>query len=327
MNDPNDTALERVSPDALGLPMHPITNIDDARDAMTVAANKHCNLLAPLTKLNYLPESYQMVIRTVYVPPLKRADRKKGGANGHWWVTENGKPALTRASLDQLAQAAGISDVSSNIACPDSFIWICTHTIAMRDLDGRERRITRTKEVDLRDGSALAASMSERQLGRAREHGAANAQSKAANRAIRAALGVKGSYEWGESEKPFVFPVLQFAPDMSDPMIRRMVAAKELGVIDNLFGAQAAAEIASHDRGEVIDGTALPPQIGQADEPMQSAHVEDEEPAGEEPAVRTSYPAGHCCECGIKLAKRTASRTLDQHGDFYCEDHEPQGGA
>lgn len=326
MSTENENALERVSPDALGLPMHPITNIDDARNALTTAANKRCNLLAPLTKLTYLPESYQMVIRTVFVVPLARNNRGKGKTNGHWWVTEAGKPALTRASLDQLAQAAGITDVSSEIACPEPYLWICTHTVAMRDLDGRERRVTRTKEVDLRDGAPLTSGKSERFVVRAREHGAANAQSKAANRAIRAALGVKGSYEWDESEKPFVFPVLQFAPDMSDPVIKRMVAAKELGVIDNLFGAMAAAEVASHDRGEVIDGTALPAQIGAAPEPRQLAKAdEDDEPAGEEPTP--NYPAGHCCECGIKLAKRAATRTLDAHGDFYCEDHEPQGGA
>ena len=322
MSNNENTALERVDPATLGLPPDPITDINEARNALTHAANKHCNLLAPLTKLNYLPESYQMVIRTVFAPPLKQGNRKKGDSNGYWWVTENGKPALTRASLDQLAQAAGITDVDSRIDCPEPYLWICTHTIAMRDLDGRERRVTRSKEVDLRDGAPLTQGKSDRNVKRAREHGAQVCQSKAANRCIRAALGVKGSYEWDESEKPFVFPVLQFVPNMADPMIARMVAAKELGVIDNLFGAQAVAEIA-HDRGEVMDTTAIPAPIGRQIEGQPEPQGDNDDPAGEEPAPR-GPPT--CVDCGMQIARKTASRTLTQHGDFYCEDHEPEGG-
>lgn len=47
------------------------------------------------------------------------------------------------------------------------------------------------------------------------------AQTGAILRVIRALLGIKGTYSKAELEKPFVVPTVTFAPDYTDPTVRR----------------------------------------------------------------------------------------------------------
>jgi hypothetical protein len=61
------------------------------------------------------------------------------------------------------------------------------------------------------------------------------AETGAMLRVIRAALGMKMQYTKDELAKPFVVPRVEWAPDLSDPDVKRMVLAQGVGAMSGLF--------------------------------------------------------------------------------------------
>jgi len=230
----NDRQLPaRVEPSQLGLPDEPVDDLAKIRHALE-NAQRQANVLAPLTPLDYIPPDHVVSFKVVLFDSHEGWDNK---SNGTWYQTDGGKLALHRSSLDKLAQAAEISTIDSRVQVMAPFVWRCAVTVRMKGMDGQMRTIIRSKVIDLSDGSPEARKCGgDRALLNARSHGAQLCESKAANRAVRAILGLKGAYTKAEAERPFVFPKLTWVPDMNDPEIRRMVAARELGLIGEIYG-------------------------------------------------------------------------------------------
>ena len=165
------------------------------------------------------------------------------------------------------------------------------------------------------------------------------AETKAANRAIRAFLGIKGAYTWDEAARPFVYPALMWQPDMTDPEVRRMVTATELGIVGQVYGGATAPVEAPMlaDPTNVVD--APPPRqlpdnqaartIADGPAPRERERVPvDNRPAwarDEEPAAKQQAFRPECSDkgCGLPLSKRQATYTEGAFGDFFCGDHEP----
>lgn len=255
---PADTIGEDLDPGRFGLITKPTTDVDVARDQLVEAVKLGFNLLGVTAmRLDEIPPDHRLTIRLVRFPIAdldqayqayqdkcreanrtpKRWDKEHPNTNGVWFLTDDGNPALTRASLDRLGQAAGLRDSPAHCRRVDDgkrpWYWRYSHGVRVKGLDGQYRVIVREKEVDLGDdvcrdydGTPWSAS----RKARAREHGAQVCQSKAANRAVRAALGVRGSYSWSEARRPFAVPVMMWTPP-DDPAVRRMIAAVELGLL------------------------------------------------------------------------------------------------
>jgi hypothetical protein len=239
-----------IEPRRLGLPAGPQAVASDVSDCL-LRAGAHANVLAPAMQIDFLPPDH-VISFAVLLFPIDGIStyRGQGGemaskqqSNGIWYATDGGGLAMHRSALDMLAQAAGITWVHNECGRTDDrgepFIWAYRMTCEIKGIDGRTRRVSREYELDLRGGDggmSPAASKAGNGLRNARIHGAQLAESKASNRAVRAALGLR-AYTVAEARRPFVIPVLRWVPDSSDPEIRRMIAAKELGVIGEIYGS------------------------------------------------------------------------------------------
>lgn len=248
---------QTINPQRLGLPVGPQSDVSEITDCL-LKARRHANVLAPAMQLQELPVDHQIAFMVVLFPldGIETYNNREGRlmakekqSNGVWFATDGGNLALTRTALDMLAQAGGVSWVHDQCYRTDNgqtpFLWSYRMTLEIKGLDGRTIQVSREHELDLRGhGNDLspAASKAGRGLRNARLHGAQLCESKAANRAIRATFGL-GAFTVDEASRPFVIPVLRWVPDSSDPVIRRMIAAKELGIVRDVYGAAAADSV------------------------------------------------------------------------------------
>jgi hypothetical protein len=252
--------IELIDPARVGLPSRPVTDLALVNDALENARARGWNVLAPVTAIQYLPPDHQVAIRVIqFNAHFTDADREAKG-NGTYYLTD-GKLSHGRAALDMLAATAGIGWDPAGCGRTDDgserFLWSWRMTALVKTMDGQIRPVPRSKTIDLRDGSAETVTVKQRRnqdpeiypwsparLAKAREYGAAMCESKAANRAIRAALGLQISYTEERAAAPFVFPTLVYIlPDT--PEVRLLRAAVELGVVSQVFGPKAGRIIAA----------------------------------------------------------------------------------
>ena len=298
--DPAPLPILEIDPRRLGLPSGPQSEVQSVTDCL-LRARQHANVLAPAMQLQELPVDHVITFMVVLFPTdgintyrdqegRELASRQQ--SNNVWYATDHGDLAHHRAALDMLAQAAGITWVHSKCGRTDDrrkpYLWSYRMTLQIKGLDGRTREVSREYELDLRGvGDNLSPAAKKAGTGKglpnARIHGAQLAESKAANRAIRAALGLH-AYSVADARKPFVLPVLRWVPDANDPVVRRMIAAKELGLVSELFGAEAAAAQAAGgtvhlvDPARVIDHDPRPARAAQA-RPALSDNGQDDDMA------------------------------------------------
>lgn len=314
----------------LGLPDSPVTEIVEVQNAMHTATAQGCNVLAPTMDLQFMPPGHQMMIRAV------QFDARFNGSdssNGTWYKTDGGNLALHGSALNMLAAAAGISIVSTHVERTTRHVWSSTVHAVMTGFDGARRFVAKSKVVDLREGSDEARGMSDNQKKNARKHGAALCESKASNRVIRAMLGLKTSYTKQEAAQPFVFPTLVFMPDMDNPEIAKMVTARALGIVADVYGTPTESGPIVADVSNMVDGDAraLTDQAalddieaggsGEAREKVRTktaAHPDDD-------AELTPPPMGPACEqCGTEVGDRVAEYSKGQFGKVLCRPHQPR---
>ncbi len=300
--------VRRIDPRELGLPEGPTTDTALIQDALAHALAQGCNVLAPPTRIQSLPPDHQL---SICVVAFDVDGGWNGKSNDSFYQVDGGKVALHKASLNKLAAAAGLSDVPEHckVEQVEPSFWRASHCVEGKLYDGTVIRRVGTVEVDLRDGSAEAAKAG-RGLRNARVFGARNAETKAALRAIRSWLSLQGSYTRDQARQPFVFPRLRWVPDLSDPIIKRMVAAKELGIVDALYGSL---------------GDVTPTLI--ADAPAATGDPDwagDAKPDPEPEQRQTGAPP--CYKCQRPLSDQEASDSIDAHGAALCYDHRPRGG-
>ena len=214
--------MRRVDPAELGIEVASSTDIADMRSALVHAAAAGCNVLAPITTLQRIPPMHEMGITVVAFSTAGMGPK----GNSTWYTTDGGGLALRRAAIDQLAQAAGLSSVPSGCCVEqvDRGTYKATHTVRGKGLDGTER-------VVVASATAGGGKYADRK-----------AETMAHNRCVRRFLAIKGSYTKEEAVRPFVLAKVTFAPDMTNPVIAEMVAAKELGIVGEIYGARAAAQ-------------------------------------------------------------------------------------
>jgi hypothetical protein len=229
-----------LNPLTYGMPAHPITKADAARNVLALAAAS-CNLLAPETQLDFVPANFAISMRIVAFP-----------GDGDWYSVDGGKFALTFASLNKLAAAAGITWLSVRRIDDgrQPLFWRYEAQGRVRLFDGTERTEIASRELDLRDGAPETLKKDGKEalagLNKLRCVGSQQCESKAKARVIRALLGVR-SYTKDESMRPFVWPALVYMPPDTED-VRRMVAAKELGMVEAMYGPRSTPA-----KGEIID--------------------------------------------------------------------------
>lgn len=240
----NTPARTSISPATYGLPNDPISRAETARNVLAIAAQK-CNLLAPETQLDFIRAHYAICLRIVVFP------------GDECWYQAEKKFALTYASLNKLAAAAGLTFISVRRVDDGKtpLFWRFEARGKVRLFDGTEREEIASRELDLRDGAPETLKSDGKSalqgINKIRSVGAQQCESKAKARVIRALLGIR-SYTQEESNRPFVWPALVYMPPDTED-VNRMVAAKELGMVEAMYGQRPAST-----RAEVIDVPCTP---------------------------------------------------------------------
>lgn len=209
--------------------------------------------------------------------------------------------SLNAQAIKRLLTAMGVSVThSEELPTGNANHWKWQSRGKVRDFDGSWRDLPPgTAEIDLRDGSAQigewtkeawaareaesekkAATLAEKdrwkakpkpiggwsgdRVMNARRFGLRLAEAKSLN-ALGRNIGLQQIYSIDELKKPFVIFRATFDPDMSDPTIKQMVTAAELGAINQLYPALSAAPATP----------ALPPAETSTAAPTAAADVEE----------------------------------------------------
>lgn len=205
-------------------------------------------------------------------------------------------PSSCQRCLD-MAKATGKACPCGGCECKNDVAWRVT--IAVPDLSGSFRRVTATREFLCADERKKSAS--EKQYEQAFAFRAAHTESKALNRALRAALMIKSTYRADELAKPFAVPVI--SPNFEDSELKTAMVQRFAQGENMLFGggqqqalpAQTTIEIPPDESDEFDDEAAenLP----------HGGTIEADIPDGFEalPPIAGPDERAECQECGATL--------------------------
>lgn len=287
------------------------------------------HLLSPVDQVDYVPQMHAVSLRLVALDPYNGRDVYQPS-----WCA-GGEVAPAQIGVLKIWKQASGSDVYSR-RLDDRLDSLCQSYqvgVNLRGIDGRDNLTAKTREVDLRDGSPTIEAMRDKngnpnhkQISQARQNVGSLAETKARLRAIRSALALSQKYTLAELERPFVLPVLVALVDVSDPVIRKLVAIKALGMEQVLYGRPQlgpGVEPQTHapagvdqDTGEVHDATII-----EDDDPAETnraagAPAEDlsdfDEPAAAAPVC--SCP----CGCRLPVSAAAAALTQERRGAVRC---------
>jgi len=266
------------------------------------------NVLTPVTVIDRLPEMTRLSVRIV------QADIENDTYHSKLFMGQTER-APSKLLLDKIAAAAGLSWDPLNCgriddrSDPNVVEWKMAGRLL--DFDGLARTIIRSKRVDLNDDSSQVRGWTVKQIQASRGHLMELAESKAANRVIRAALSVRQKYTRDELARPFVIPRLVPEFDLSDPIVRAAIVAHRLGAERQLY-QPAPAAIIDLPEGPQAEPPALPPE----DEPdddgrdVGTADGFPDEPTTEKaPSERCECavcPTGVGEACGVDLTDQQA---------------------
>lgn len=249
-----------ISPTALGLPKGPIADAGDVAEVLS-GLGRRCNLLGPVTAIDSIPPDYRLAFRVVlFDTEFTQEQANKDKSNGTFYILKNGGLALHASALRMLATAGAVREVPEQSGRTDDgktpLLWRYRQTIEFHTMDGAVRTASGEKEVDLRDGSAQAKSMSQAQLEQARPFGDRLAMTKALSAAIRNGLCVRGGYTKERAALPFVIPTLVYFPP-DTPEVRMVRALHAVNAPAAVYGEVARGLFARTPLdGEVQPATA-----------------------------------------------------------------------
>lgn len=221
------------------------------------------NVLVPVTTLQVASNLQSITVNMVQLD-VRQDQNNRGPSKDIYFEKSSGKFAITKVGGMKLAAAANISIVSTEPSrtevcqrciemaratgkartcgnCPHVLDVAVTVTIRVPEPSGGFRMMKATKEIDC---TLEAAGMKDgdkgKQYARFLPHRTAIAESKAFMRAIRAALGLSGGYDYNDLRKPFV--VARIVPNLEAPEVRDAFAANCLGAMGMLFEMPAPAQ-------------------------------------------------------------------------------------
>ena len=331
-----ETALARQAPTLLDR-VGQYSDGDTLRDALS-GIGRLGNMLLPISRIAEPPPGFAVTISAVLVDVETESYRPVNGDE---------KRALSKPALDRIAAAAGVTWL------PDQFrrlddgsdpnVYECRVVCQVRDLDGSVRVVVGEKRLDLRDDSPMTAQVlgyknNVKSLRQTRAFIAEHCASKARNRAIRTALGIRQTFSPEEIERPFVAAKLTFTGRTGDPetdrMIAIMAASKELGMAPEMAAAicgqfaapKAAPPVAlfeaepepgepPQDAAFVPDVAPAPPAQGhtQADDSRPPASAPQDQPQDWGAKAREWWAAqGHDPEVLDLVASLTTPHVSDQ---------------
>jgi hypothetical protein len=271
------------------------------------------NVLAPTTHMQQISPFHRIRIETVQVDPdpekgdVYKVGSKYVGEDKQGNLKYEDELTFSKVALMKFADAAGITwnwrDTRAVTVTPDyvyyeavaairktSGEWRVLKGSAEIDLKVKEQEIFEQKlatakkyEADKNKKSWLGGKTPEQwarektaeDMLRERKFKLRKAETAAMERVIRMALCLKQKYSPAELKKPFAIPKIDFAPDYSDPEVKRALLQQGMQATNNLFGATAT----QGDGGAIFDGGKESPAPAE----IVEAEVVDSVTEGQEP--------------------------------------------
>lgn len=241
-----------------------------------------CNVLIPTVTMQQISPYHRIRVEQVKIDPTPdNGDVFKVGAKkvGNNWEDVL---SLSKTAIMKLSQAAGIvwnwAETRPITVSKDYVLYQAVG--AMRKPSGEWIPLKATKEIDLdvveaetyaanlekgkklkkeqRDGLTpedWAQEKTKTNMLQWKKNKLMRAETGAMLRVVRALLGVKHQYSPNELQKAFAVPTVDFAPDYSDPEVRRAMAEAGVRATSDLFGQTAVQQLQAPQQqmGPAID--------------------------------------------------------------------------
>lgn len=223
------------------------------------------NVLVPVTIMQATSDLQDVHINMVQLDVRQNQDNS-GPSKDIYFEKSSGKFAITKVGGTKLAAGANVTIVETTPGRTEGcqrciemaratgkprVCGTCEHvhdvavtvTLQVPNPSGGFRYMKATKEIDCTlEAAAMKDGINSKQYKRFLPHRTAIAESKAFMRALRAALGLAGGYEYADLRKPFVMAYL--IPNMKSPEIRDLFATNCLSAMGMLFDASPTKQAA-----------------------------------------------------------------------------------
>lgn len=319
------------------------------------------NLLVPMQTVAEIADIHKPVMNVVQIstnPADKEIYEQEKGSEA--WTGRDGrqhpaKPAgwaLTKKGLNKLMRAAGIkilgtrpivpstcqkcAEVNKGIgrpvncgACPNKDVKFEAR-ISVPQLTGENIEIVAHKEIIVQD---VTDGMTDAQRKEFLKFRSEMCETKAINRALRAAMHIKGTYTLQELQKPFV--VVYLVPNLDNELVKQEAVRHFFTSAQELYGGyNPDARRAIFVEDDVEEGMEYETPGQPITEPENSAYME----APQEPPRQTQrrqqqaaevapdFDPTVCTECGKKCTNGVVKYSNEQYGRTLCMDCQRQIG-
>ncbi len=319
------------------------------------------NLLVPMQTVAEIADIHKPVMNVVQIstnPADKEIYEQEKGSEA--WTGRDGrqhpaKPAgwaLTKKGLNKLMRAAGIkilgtrpivpstcqkcAEVNKGIgrpvncgACPNKDVKFEAR-ISVPQLTGENIEIVAHKEIIVQD---VTDGMSDAQRKEFLKFRSEMCETKAINRALRAAMHIKGTYTLQELQKPFV--VAYLVPNLDNELVKQEAVRHFFTSAQELYGGHNPdARRAIFVEDDVEEGMEYETPGQPIAEPDNAAYAE----APQEPPRQTQkrqqqaaeaapdFDPTVCTECGKKCTNGVVKYSNEQYGRTLCMDCQRQMG-
>ena len=212
------------------------------------------NVLVPVTTMQVASNLQRITVSEVQLD-VRQDQYNKGPSKDIYFEKSSGAYAITKVGGMKLAAAANISIVDTTPGRTEGcqrciemaratgkprVCGTCEHvhdvavtvTIRVPEPSGGFRLMKATREIDCTlEAAAMKDGVNGQQYRRFLPHRTAMAESKAFMRAVRAALGLAGTYQMEDLRKPFI--VARVVPNLDAPEIKQAVAGSYVPAYDD----------------------------------------------------------------------------------------------
>lgn len=299
------------------------------------------NLLVPMQTVAEIAEIHKPVMNAVQISTneadkeIYLQDRSKAKADG--W-------ALTKKGLNKLMRAAGIkilgtrpiipstcqkcAEVNKSIGRPVN-CGTCGNKdvkfearISVPQLTGENIEIVAHKEIIVDDVSVGMTEFQKKEFLKFRSE---MCETKAINRALRAAMHIKGTYSLAELSKPFV--VAYLVPNLDNEAVKAEAVRHFFTSAQELYGGHnTEARRAIFVEDDVEEGMEYETPGKPIEQPESAAYKEApaEPPRATQERQQVAAEAAPdfdpnlCVECGVKVSNGVVRYSQQQYGRTLC---------
>lgn len=311
------------------------------------------NLLVPMQTVAEIADIHKPVMNVVQIstnPADKEIYEQEKGTQE--WTGRDGKHhpakpagwALTKKGLNKLMRAAGIkilntrpvvpttcqkcAEVNKGIgrpvncgACPNKDVKFEAR-ISVPQLTGENIEIVAHKEIIVQD---VTDGMTDNQRKEFLKFRSEMCETKAINRALRAAMHIKGTYPLEELRKPFV--VAYLVPNLDNELVKQEAVKHFFSSAQEIYGGHVSeARRAIFIEDDVEEGMEYETPGQPITEPENAAYREmpEEHPRQtqqrqqEAAEAAPDYDPTICSECGAKCSNGVVKYSQEQFGRTLC---------